>query len=139
MPLMAQRTVRVNELLQREISDILHTEWRSESVRLTITGVDVAPDLRTAVVFYAVIGTEEDKKAARKLLGKQVNRIRAEVARRITLKYNPEYKFVYDDSSARGVSLVDTLRKIEEADKARDANWAAGKNAPKKTKDGSDF
>ncbi len=136
---MAQRTVRVNELLQREISDILHTEWRSESVLLTITGVDVAPDLRTAVVFYAVIGDEEAKKAARKLLGKQVNRIRAEVARRIVLKYNPEYKFVYDDSSARGVTLIDTLNKIDEADKARDANWAAGKKPSKKADAGSDF
>lgn len=136
---MAQRTVRVNELLQREISDILHTEWRAESVRLTITAVDVAPDLRTSVVYYSVVGTEEDRKSARKLLGKNVNRIRAEVARRIVLKYNPEYKFVYDDSSARGVSLIDTLNKIDEADKARDANWAAGKKPGRKARDESDF
>lgn len=131
---MAQRTVRVNELLQREISDVLHTEWRAESVRTTITGVDIAPDLRTAVVFYAVVGTEEDKKAARKLLGKVVNRIRTEVARRITLKYNPEYKFVYDDSSARGVSLIDTLNKVADADKLRDE-----KAAKKKARDEQDF
>lgn len=131
---MAQRTVRVNELLQREISDVLHTEWRAESVRLTITGVDISPDLRNAVVFYAVVGTEEDKKAARKLLGKVVNRIRAEVARRITLKYNPEYKFVYDDSSARGVSLIDTLNKVADADKVRDE-----KAAKKRARDEQDF
>ncbi len=128
---MAQRTVRVNELLQREISDILHTEWRGESVRITITGVDISPDLRNAIVFYSVIGTEEDRKAGRKLLGKVVNRIRAEVARRIVLKYNPEYKFVYDDSAARGVSIIDTLDKIAEQDKSR------GRKAPRH--DESDF
>ena len=128
---MAQRTVRVNELLQREISDILHTEWRGEAVRITITAVDISPDLRNAIVFYSVVGTPEDRKEARKLLGKVVNRIRAEVARRIVLKYNPEYKFVYDDSSARGVSIIDTLDKVAEQDKSRD------RKAPKK--DESDF
>ena len=130
---MAQRTVRVNELLQREISDVLHTEWRDESVRITITGVDISPDLRNAVVYYSVIGTEEDRKAGRRLLGKQVNRIRAEVARRIVLKYNPEYKFVYDDSGARGVSLIDRLNEVAETDKARE------KKRPKKDSDESDF
>lgn len=128
---MAQRTVRVNELLQREISDVLHTEWRGESVRITITAVDISPDLRNAIVYYSVVGTPEDRKEARKLLGKVVNRIRAEVARRIVLKYNPEYKFVYDDSSARGVSIIDTLDKVAEQDKARDRKASS--------KDASDF
>ncbi len=131
MRAMAQRTVRVNELLQREISDVLHTEWRGESVRITITGVDVAPDLRNAIVYYSVVGTDEDRKQGRKLLGKVVNRLRAEVARRIVLKYNPEYKFVYDDSSARGVSIIDTLDKVARQDQSRD------RKAPKK--DESDF
>lgn len=128
---MAQRTVRVNELLQREISDVLHTEWRGESVRITITAVDISPDLRNAIVYYSVVGTPEDRKEARKLLGKVVNRIRAEVARRIVLKYNPEYKFVYDDSSARGVSIIDALDKVAEQDKARDRKASS--------KDASDF
>jgi len=117
---MAQRTVRVNELLQREVSDVLHTRWRDESVRITITGCDVSPDLRNLIVFYSVVGTTEDRQAARKLLNKSLRAIRTEVGRRVTLKYNPEYKFVYDDSSARGVGLIDTLDKVADADRQRD-------------------
>ena len=125
---MAQRTVRVNELLQREVSDVLHTQWRDESVRITITGCDISPDLRNLIVFYSVIGTEDDKRAARKLLGKTVKLIRAEVGRRVTLKYNPEYKFVYDDSAARGVNLIDTLDKVAETDRARERRHGSRKD-----------
>lgn len=117
---MAQRTVRVNELLQREVSDVLHTQWRDESVRITITACDISPDLRNLIVFYSVIGTDDDKRAARKLINKASKGIRAEVGRRVTLKYNPEYKFMYDDSGARGVSLIDTLDKVAETDRARE-------------------
>ncbi len=125
MRAMAQRTVRVNELLQREISSALHAAWQGEAVRITITEVDIAPDLRKAIVFYSVIGTEEDKKAARKLLSKNVNRLRDAVAKRVTLKYNPEYKFVYDDSSARGSRLIDTLDRVAESDTRRESKPAA--------------
>lgn len=116
---MAQRTVRVNELLQREISTALHAGWQGESVRITITEVDISPDLRNAIVYYSVLGDEEDKKSARKLLTKNVNRLREAVAKRVILKYNPEYKFVYDDSSARGSRLIDTLDRVAEADTQR--------------------
>lgn len=122
---MAQRTVRVNELLQREISAALHANWQGEAVRITITEVDISPDLRNAIVYYSVIGTEEDKKSARKLLTKNVNRLREVVAKRVILKYNPEYKFVYDDSSARGSRLIDTLDRVAEADKQRPAKGEA--------------
>ena len=36
---MSNRTLRVNELVQREINDILHTHWQSESVAITVTEV----------------------------------------------------------------------------------------------------
>ena len=42
---MAKRKIRVNELLKREVSDFLHTRYRSEAVYITVTGVDVAPPL----------------------------------------------------------------------------------------------
>ena len=43
---MSNRTIRVNELIQRELGDILHRRYQSETVAITITEVRVAPDLR---------------------------------------------------------------------------------------------
>ena len=46
---MSNRTVRVNELVQRELSAILHQHYQSETVAVTITEVRVSPDLRDFV------------------------------------------------------------------------------------------
>ena len=43
---MSNRTLRVNELIQRELGDILRRRYQSEAVAVTITEVRVAPDLR---------------------------------------------------------------------------------------------
>ena len=56
---MSNRTIRVNELIQRELGDILHRRYQSETVAITITEVRVAPDLRDARLFVSVIGNDE--------------------------------------------------------------------------------
>ena len=60
---MSNRTVRVNELVQREISDILRKRYQSEAVAITISEVRVSPDLRDARVFVSVVGSEETAEA----------------------------------------------------------------------------
>ena len=45
---MSNRLIRVNELLQREISSYLRKRYASESVAITITGVQITGDLREA-------------------------------------------------------------------------------------------
>ena len=66
--LMGQRVVRVNELVNREISDVLHTRFQTEAVYITITEVEVSPDLRHARVYYSVIGKEDEIQRADQFL-----------------------------------------------------------------------
>ena len=109
---MGQRLVRVNELLKREISEFLHTRYRSESTYITITGVDVSADLRKAKVYYSVLGGCEESTEARKLLKREAREIRKTVGKRIVLKYLPFLEFVYDRSIERGArlnALIDEL------------------------------
>ena len=54
---MSNRTLRVNELIQRELSAILRQRHQSEAVAVTITEIRVSPDLRDARVFVSVIGS----------------------------------------------------------------------------------
>ncbi len=114
---MVKRMVRVNELVRREISEILHTRFRGESVGITITEVKVANDLRNARVFYSVLGGEEEAQTARAFLKSQVREIRFLMGKRVVLKYTPFLSFVQDDSIQRGVhlnSLIDELDLEEE-------------------------
>ena len=102
---MGQRMVRVSELVKREISEILHTRYQSESVYITITDVRVSADLRNARVYYSVLGGEQESNSARTFLAREVREIRRIVGKRIVLKYLPALEFVYDESMERGAHL----------------------------------
>ncbi len=115
---MSKRTSRVNQLLRLEISQYLHKRFSDESVRITISEVDAAPDLRTARVFYSVIGSDKDIAQAKSLFGRVGKDIQREVARVVILKYFPRLEFRYDNSMERGASILEKLDALENEDSA---------------------
>ncbi len=110
---MSNRTLRVNELVQREISDILRKRYQSEAVAITITEVRVAPDLRDARVFVSIVGDEATVEEKIAWLRSKAGEIRAEVGRRIVLKYLPRFEYVVDKSAVRGARILQVLDEIE--------------------------
>lgn len=110
---MSNRTVRVNELVQREISDILRKRYQSEAVVLTITEVRVSPDLRDARVFVSVVGDEETATQKLRWLRTKSAEIREELSRRIVLKYLPKLEYVMDKSAIRGTRILQMLDDIQ--------------------------
>lgn len=110
---MSNRTLRVNELVQRELSDILRRRYQSESVAMTITEVRVSPDLRDARVFVSIVGSEDQAEAGLHWLRRQATAIREEISRRIVLKYLPKFEYVLDRSAARGARILQVLDEIE--------------------------
>jgi ribosome-binding factor A len=90
-PRSSNRTLRVNELVQRELSDILRRRYQAESVTMTITEVRVSPDLRDARVFVSIVGTAEQAEAGLRWLRSQAPAIREEISRRIVLEYLPRF------------------------------------------------
>lgn len=99
---MGQRVVRVNELLKREISHVLHTRFQAESVDISVLGVDVAPNLRSANVFYATHGDETKRQHAARFFARTHEAIRREIGRTVTLKYLPHLHFHYDKGADYG-------------------------------------
>lgn len=110
---MSTRTLRVNELVQRELSDILRKRYQSEAVALTITEVRVAPDLRDARVFVSIVGSAEFAQERLVWLRRKAVEIREEIGRRIVLKYLPKFDYVLDESAVRGARVLQVLDEIE--------------------------
>jgi ribosome-binding factor A len=110
---MSNRTLRVNELIQREISAYLHTRHQGEAVRITITAVQVSPDLHDGRVFYSVLGGKEAATACRQWLQDKTGEIRRVVGKNIVLKNVPRLEFVPDPSPERGVRVLQVLDEIE--------------------------
>lgn len=110
---MSNRLLRVNELLQREISAFLHSRYSSESVAITVTGVEITGDLREAKVFYSVLGGEaEAKRAGKWLLGRR-SEIRETVARNVVIRHVPLLAFVHDNHAPRTLRVEALLSEID--------------------------
>jgi ribosome-binding factor A len=118
---MSNRTLRINELIQRELSDILRQDYQSEAVAVTITEIRVSPDLRDARVFVSVIGDEAF--AGKKLawLRRIGNELRNELGRRIVIKYIPRFNFVSDHSTVESGRILQVLDELDAKQKAPDA------------------
>ena len=110
---MSNRTVRVNELVQREISDILRKRYQAEAVAVTITEVRVSPDLRDARVFVSIVGDEATAEQKLRWLKSKAGEIREEVGKRIVLKYLPKFEYLLDKSAIRGARILQVLDEIE--------------------------
>jgi ribosome-binding factor A len=117
---MSNRTVRVNELLQREISDILRKRYQSEAVAITIAEVRVSPDLREARVFVSVVGSDEMGAERLRWLRGKAAEIRAEVGRRVVLKYLPKFDYIVDQSAIRGTRILQMLDEIDHPEKPKE-------------------
>ena len=108
------RPEKLGDLIQRELSDLLQRELRDPRVgMLTITAVDVSPDLSHAKVFFTIF---EKEKLADTLAGlkRSAGFLRSQLARRIKLYTTPELRFVYDESVERGdrlSRLIDSTRE----------------------------
>ena len=110
---MSNRTLRVNELIQRELSAILRQDYQSEAVAVTITEVRVAPDLRDARVFVSIVGDADTVEAKLRWLRARNGAIRQELARRIVLKFLPRFTYLLDDSAIRGSRILTLLDEVE--------------------------
>ncbi len=110
---MSNRILRVNELIQRELSDILRKHYQTEAVMITITGVQVSPDLHEGKVFVAIMGTPDQMQEKLRWLRAQARDIRFELCRRIVLKIMPHLTYQLDETTARGNRILHILDDIE--------------------------
>lgn len=118
----SNRLLRVNELLQREISAYLHRQYSSEAVAITITGVDITGDLREAKVYFSVLGKEAEAEAAalkagKWLLGKR-NEIREVLAKNVIIRHVPLLAFVHDNHAPRTLRVETLLGEIDRSPKS---------------------
>ena len=109
---MSNRIVRINELVQREISDILRQRHTAESVAITISEVRIAPDLRDGRVFVAILGDAATVADRFRWLQKRSGEIRAELAKRVVMKFLPHLTYVLDKSTDRVARLLRALDEV---------------------------
>ena len=110
---MKHRLERVNELLKRELGELLTREVTFDGVLVTVQQVDITPDLKHAHVFISVMGNMEQSKAAMAKLHDNRKTLQHLLSKRVVLKYTPHLHFKLDDSIERGTRVISILEEID--------------------------
>lgn len=109
----SRRSQRVADLVRSEISLLLLTEAHDPAVKLvTVTDVEMPPDLKSARVFFTAHGDEAALERAAEGLARASGYLRREVGRRCALRYAPELFFVPDRSYDRGARVDEILSQV---------------------------
>jgi ribosome-binding factor A len=113
----SQRAQRVGELIQKEVSALLLRGLKDPRIGfVTITGVESAPDLHLARVYYTVIGDDAARRSTAAGLKNAVPFIRQQLGKQLQMKYIPDLIFQYDSSIDRGNRIDSLLREIHQND-----------------------
>ncbi|MDD5676839.1 MAG: 30S ribosome-binding factor RbfA [Kiritimatiellae bacterium] len=110
------RITRVNELLKREIGDLLFKVMHADEFDLasvTITRVATAKDLREARVYVSILGHEAERPHMLALLSRRHGEFQRRINKDITLKYTPRLTFELDTSVEEGDHVLAILAKLE--------------------------
>ncbi len=113
---MSRRTEQVNELLRQELSALIGRELSDPRISgiVSVTQVDVSPDLRHALAYVSVLGTDEERTGTLNALEHARPYLRRELSRRLSLRYTPDVAFVSDTSMAQAQEMTDLMRKTAE-------------------------
>jgi ribosome-binding factor A len=110
------RHERVRELLKRAIGEAIRQEFHvNEAGLISVNDVDLAGDLKSAIVFISIFGNPEQQKRGLQLLTDHRTRIQGLVARSVVLKYTPTLKFIFDDSIVRGNRVLQIIEELEKS------------------------
>jgi len=109
-----QRSERIASLLHQELSRIIvHVKGLEFSGFVTLTDLEVSRDLKSAKVYYSILGTESERKQAAQVLENAKHFMRRELKARLSLKYIPFLTFVYDPTPEKATRIFGILEQIE--------------------------
>jgi ribosome-binding factor A len=109
---MKNRLVRVCEVLKRELGMIIRRELEFEDTLITVSGVDITPDLKQAHVFISALGSPAGRRKAMEALEEHRVMLQNEVSRRVQMKHTPHLNFRLDDAIQRGTRVIDIMDEL---------------------------
>jgi ribosome-binding factor A len=116
------RPDRVADQLRAELASLLAREVHDPGIGfVTLTRVQLTPDLQTARVFYTVLGDQKTRQASGRALERAAPFLRRQVGSRLRLKRAPELTFVYDESIAGQDRIEQILSELRAAGQRSDS------------------
>ena len=108
------RITRLNAQLQRELGLLCENHIRPAmpGVLITVTGVELASNLRNANVFVSVYGPAGCEQRVLELMRAQRHILQSELSRQVIMKYTPVLNFKLDGTAARADRVMNILKEL---------------------------
>jgi ribosome-binding factor A len=114
------RQQRVADFIQEQLAELLMREARDPRLSaITVSAVEVSPDLRQAHIYFSLIGDAAAVKEAQRGLDHASGFLRRVLASRLQLRVVPTLTFHHDKSLETGSRIEELLHQIEEEDSKR--------------------
>ena len=107
-----QRISRVREQLLRELIDIVGRMKDPRLQLVQIVDVELSTDMSHATIFVSTLGNADDKKQMLQGMHRGLGFIRREIAQRTRLRYAPQLRVAYDDTTERAVRVTALLDRL---------------------------
>lgn len=97
---------------------------------ITITRVELSPDLSSGKIHYSVLGDAADRSRVKHMLDSAAGYIQRRVARVLELRRMPFLRWVYDDSVERAAKLDQAIQEALKRDEEIQAKGKATESEP---------
>lgn len=109
---MKHRIERVCELLKRELGQAILKELTFPVPLVTVSGVDITPDLKQAHVYISALGSDAQKRDVIAILEHNRALLQAAVSKRVILKNTPTLHFKFDEALERGSRVLNIMDEL---------------------------
>jgi ribosome-binding factor A len=115
----SRRLLKANEAIREVVSMAILTELRDPRVKnVTVVGVDVAPDMKSAKVSVSIMGDEKQQKLSLSGLQNAAGFLQQKIAERIDTRYTPRLSFVMDKGVKNSLEVMRILNEVLPKEKA---------------------
>jgi ribosome-binding factor A len=110
---MSRRLLKAAEAIRGVVSMAILTELRDPRVKnVTVVGVEVLPDMKSAKVHVSIMGTEKQQQLGLAGLQNAAGFLQKKIAERIETRYTPKLTFVLDKGVKKSLEVSRILREV---------------------------
>ena len=109
----SRRLLKAAEAIREVVSMAILADLQDPRVRdVTVTHVEVAPDMRHAKVHVSVMGNETKQNLSLRGLESAAGYLQSKIAKRIDTRYTPRLQFVLDQGVKKSIEIARLLREV---------------------------
>jgi ribosome-binding factor A len=109
----SRRVLKAAEAIREVVSMAILTDLRDPRIQgVTVTFVEVSPDMRVAKVHVSIMGSDATQKLCLKGLQSSAGFLQQKIAKRIDTRYTPVLRFELDMGVKKSIAIAKTLHEV---------------------------